>query len=497
MHKIILDIAKQVLAEPDVDHVLAAVMDAAIELTGAERGLLILFDPSGNIRFQTARNLNKEELEQPKYEISRSIIARVQQKKQPVFLRNASKTPEFQTSQSVTNLKILSVICLPLLHEDEVFGELYLDNRTVRGAFKPEQFDFARTFADFITVAAYNALEKQQLHRNVEALHQTLSQTSRFDRIIGQHPSVIDILNLISQVADTDAPVLLQGESGTGKELVAHALHENSSRADKPFIAINCAALPDELLESELFGHRKGAFTGATKDKIGWFERAYGGTILLDEVADMSPAMQAKLLRVIQTGEFSPVGSTTTLHAGARIVAASNKNLQDLVQQGRFREDLFYRLNVITIQVPSLRERRSDIPLLATHFIDFFCRKYNKNNLFLTDETRSALLAYNFPGNIRELENIIQRAVILAQGDRIETEHLPAELLVSQGGDLQHFKSAKQHVVENFERRFITERLIATRGNISRAARDSGMDVKNFFEKMRKYGIDADKWRNR
>ncbi len=491
MHTHLLDIAKHVLAEPDIDRVLATVMDAAIELTGAERGLIILFDQRGHIRFHTARNLNKEELQQPKYEISRSIIDRVRQEKQPVYLRNAREAPEFQASRSVATLKILSVICLPLFHDGEIFGAVYLDNRSVRGAFTPEQFEFAQSFADFIAAAAHHALEQRQLHSQVEALHQTLREAFRFDRIIGRHPAVIDILNLISQVADTDAAVLLQGESGSGKELVAHALHENSRRADKPFIAINCGALPDELLESELFGHRKGAFTGATSDKVGWFERAYGGTIFLDEVAEMSPAMQVKLLRVLQNGEFSPVGSTTICHADARVIAASNKNLQELVQQGTFRDDLYYRLNVITIQVPPLRERRSDIPLLAAHFIDIFCRKYNKTPLTLTDAALSALNAYDFPGNIRELENIMQRAVILATDERIEPTHLPAELLTDPAGDPHNFKAAKQHVVANFERRFISERLSASRGNISQAARDAGMDVKNFFEKMKKYGIDA------
>ncbi|MFQ5706637.1 MAG: sigma 54-interacting transcriptional regulator [bacterium] len=486
----LLEIGRSVLIEQDLNRVLAVAMDGLIESTGAERGLIILFDRHGKVRFQTARNLKREELEQPKYEISRSIIGKVKDEQAAVYSRNACEEPTFQASQSVIKLNILSVICLPLLRDGEVFGEIYLDNRTVRGAFKPENFQFAQKFAEFISIAAYHALERQQLQSNVHALQRELRQRFDFGAIVGNHPATVEILELIAQVADTDATILLSGESGTGKELLARALHSNSRRSDKPFVPINCGALPENLLESELFGHVRGAFTGATENKVGWFERAYGGTIFLDEIGEMSPAMQVKVLRILQTGEFSPVGSTVVRACDVRVVAATNKNLLQLIKEGRFREDLYYRLNVIGIDMPPLRERKSDIAVLAQHFIHSFGQKYNKKNLCLSEKAKTQLFLYDFPGNVRELENIIQRAVILAKGEQIETDHLPADLSVSEEGEELSFKSAKQRVVQRFEREYIIDRLMKSRGNISQAARASEMAVKNFFDKMKKYGID-------
>ncbi|MFQ5865341.1 MAG: sigma 54-interacting transcriptional regulator [bacterium] len=492
----LLEIGRRVLSEQDLDQVLSVAMDGAIEISGAERGIILLFDHSGKIRFQTARNLEKEELNQPKYEISRTIINKVRAEKTPLYLKNAREDPEFQASQSVIKLKILSVICLPLMHEGHVFGEVYLDNRTVRGAFKPESFLFAQKFADFISVAAHHALERLQLDSNVHALQKELREKFHFEAVLGTHPAIVEILDLIAQIADTDATVLLQGESGTGKELIARALHTNSRRCNKPFVPINCGALPENLLESELFGHVRGAFTGATENKSGWFERAYGGTIFLDEVAEMSPAMQVKLLRILQTGEFSPVGSTNIHQCDVRIVAATNQKLERLIKQGKFREDLYYRLKVIGIDIPPLRERKSDISLLAEHFIKIFGNKYNKKNLRLSDKAKAHLFMYDFPGNIRELENIIQRATILAKGDVVETHHLPVNISPYEEGDSEEgkaitFKSAKQRLVQKFEREFIIDRLMKSKGNISRAAKQSGMDVKNFYTKMKKYGVDA------
>lgn len=486
----LLEIGRKIMAEHDLDRVLTTAMDGAIEITGAERGLIILFDEAGKVRFQTARNLRKEELEQPKYEISRTIIDKVKTDKTPLYSKNAFEDPNFQASKSVVKLKIMSVICLPLLHDGEVFGEIYLDNRTIAGAFEQENFEFAQKFADFISAAAHNSLERLQLHSNVSALQKALREDYQFEEIVGSHPAMIEIMELVAQVADTDATVLLQGESGTGKELIALALHNNSRRKNQPFVPINCGALSENLLESELFGHVKGAFTGATQNKTGWFERAYGGTIFLDEVAEMSPAMQVKLLRILQTGEFSLLGSTTLLRSDARVVAATNKNLNQMAKEGEFREDLFYRLNVIGIEVPPLRDHKSDIALLAKHFVEIFAHKYNKKHLRLSRSAEQHLFTYDFPGNVRELENIIQRAVILARSEQIETDHLPVNLSVSAEGQELSFKSAKQLVLEKFEREFIIDRLMKSKGNISQAARMSGMAVKNFFDKMKKYEID-------
>ncbi|MDQ7065921.1 MAG: sigma 54-interacting transcriptional regulator [candidate division KSB1 bacterium] len=492
----LLDIGRQVLAEEDIDRILTRAMDGAIALTQAERGFIILFDHDGGSRFHTARNLNRQDLQRPKNETSRSIIRKVQFDKKPVFLQNALEAPEFEASKSVRGLKILSVICLPLLHAGELIGAVYLDNRSFRGIFSPEMFQFAQKFADFISVAAAHALEQQRLRDNVEALQRDLREHYSFGEIIGTHPAIMQILQLVAQVADTEATVLIQGETGTGKELIARALHQNSRRANRPFVAINCSTLQENLLESELFGHVKGAFTGATENKIGWFERAHGGTIFLDEVSEMSPALQLKLLRILQTGEFSPVGSTRLRHSNVRILAATNRNLQQLVNAGRFRDDVYYRLNVIAIEVPPLRDRASDILLLAVHFLDYYGSKYGKPGLRLSSKARAQLLKYHFPGNVRELENMMERAVILCQANEVEAETLPIDLGPVESPppveqNVPTFREAKQRLLQEFERSFILERLADSGGNISQAARASGMDVKNFYEKMKQHRIDA------
>ncbi len=496
----LLEIGARVLAEEDIDRVLTTAMDGAIRLSGAERGLIILFDSQGRTRFHTARNLDREDLEQPGNEISRSIINKVRDEKKPVFLKNARENPEFKTRKSIRSLKVLSVICLPLLHENELIGAVYLDNRSFRGVFKPVTFDFARKFADFISAAAVHALEQQRLRDNVDALLRDLREQYQFREIIGEHPAMTEILGLIAQVADTEATILIQGESGTGKELIARALHQNSRRANRPFVAINCGALQENLLESELFGHVRGAFTGATENKIGWFERAHGGTIFLDEVSEMSPALQLKLLRILQTGEFSPVGSTRVRHSNVRVLAATNRPLQQLVASGKFRDDVYYRLNVIAIDVPPLRERASDILLLAQHFLDRYGGKYNKPGLRLTAKARAHLLKYAFPGNVRELENMMERAVILSKGEEIDAQLLPAGLSALPESDREvptGFQAAKQRLIASFEKNYLIDKLAETKGNISQAARLSGMDVKNFYEKMKHHGIDAKVFKDR
>ncbi len=317
-----------------------------------------------------------------------------------------------------------------------------------------------------------------------------------FAAIIGHHESIISILKIVSQVADTSATVLIQGESGTGKELVARSLHDNSRRRSKPFVPINCGAMPENLLETELFGHVRGAFTGAVRDNPGWLQRADGGTIFLDEVCEMSPSLQVKLLRVLQTGDYSPVGNTQHRTCDVRVVAATNKDLRALVKQGRFRDDLFYRLNVIDIEMPRLAQRRSDISLLVAHFVEVYAKQFGKANVRFSDDALALLLAHDFPGNVRELENIVQRGVALTEDALIRSDHLPLCVTEplhgrSAGQSFSAFKVSKQRVVERFEREYVKDCLMVTQGNISNAANLAGIDIKNFYTKMKKYEIDA------
>ncbi|MGH7595924.1 MAG: sigma-54-dependent Fis family transcriptional regulator [bacterium] len=502
MHQKLLDLGRRLLAETDLNRLLQQAMDSAIEITGAERGMIILFGPERQILFETARHLTKEDIQNPKFEISRTLIARVRTTSEAICSGNVLTDPTLAQSKSAVRLKILSVICLPLVHEDKTFGLVYLDNRTVEGAFEPETCDFAKNFADFISFAAYAALERKTLVTRVQTLEQQLRERYDFEAIIGQHPTMLRLLQTVAQIADSEATVLIHGENGTGKELIARALHFNSVRKEKNFVALNCGAFQESLIESELFGHVAGAFTGAIKDKTGWFARADGGTIFLDEVSEMSPAMQVKLLRVLQSGEYAPVGSTKLQRCEVRVIAATNCHLPTLVREGKFREDLFYRLNVIDLEIPPLRERRSDIPLLIKHFLKKYSQRYKKDGIRLASETEALLLAHDYPGNVRELENLIERGPALAEGNFIEPRHLPASVYSEAATSnspipkTSTLTAAKQRAAEKAERNFIIDCLQTTHGHISQAAQIAGVDVSNFHKLMKKHGIDPNEFKN-
>ncbi len=495
-YKHFFEFGKRLLIETDMNKLLTIAMDMAIEISGAERGLVVLFDGEDqNIRFQTARNLQKKDIENPEFEISRTIIDKVKAEGNPVCLQNALEDATLKQSKSIEALKVLSVICLPLVRGKRVFGVVYLDNRKTTGVFKPEVFGFIREFAGFISTAADSALERRNLQNQICNLEKELRGRYRFDSIVGQHPKILEVLQMVSQVADTQATVLIQGESGTGKELIARALHHNSSRRDRPFTAVNCAALPEQLLESELFGHVRGAFTGAIKDRAGWFEKADNSTIFLDEINDMSASLQAKFLRVLQTGEYSRVGSSESQRCDVRVVAATSKNIKDMIQRGQFREELFYRLNVIEIWLPPLRERRSDIPLLIRHFLKLYQDKYGKPDLQFSPQAEMLLMNYDFPGNIRELENMIQRTVILTQDRIIRPGHLPGSVLrpedqIQDAQDLVPLSEHKRRESDRIEKDAVIHYLLVSSGHISKAAEIAGLDVSNFHKLIKKHGID-------
>jgi len=313
------------------------------------------------------------------------------------------------------------------------------------------------------------------------------------EQFIGNDPAVLEVLGTVRLVADTDATVLISGETGTGKELIARALHEESSRRQKEFVAVNCGAMAETLLETELFGHVRGAFTGAVEGRAGKFETAAGGSIFLDEIADMSPALQVKLLRVLQTGEYCPVGSAGNRHCDVRVIAASNQRLRPLVAAGRIRADLYYRLNVICLDLPPLRRRRGDIPALVRLFIERFSAAYRRDARRLSPEAERIVLAHDYPGNVRELENAIRRAVILCRGTEIQPAHLPAEMLEPRAaappvGPVS-FHDARSRMLEEFERDFLVTLMRESGGIISRGARRSGLSERHLHVMLKKHGL--------
>ncbi len=330
------------------------------------------------------------------------------------------------------------------------------------------------------------------LSRENRELREQLREKFKVDFIISASRRMEEALNLVKRAAPSTATVLILGESGTGKELIARAIHYASPRADQPLVKVNCAALPENLLESELFGHEKGAFTGAVGRRIGRFEQADQGTIFLDEIADLSPPLQSKLLRVLQEKEFERVGSSQTLKADVRVIAATNRNLEEEVRKGTFREDLYYRLNVVTIALPPLRERKEDIPPLIEHFLRKYSRENQKAVVSLSKEAKDLLMNYHYPGNIRELENIMERAVVLSRGDSITTQDLPLNLRESKVEDLMREAAggrSLRETLEEIERLRITQALEKSHGVQTRAAEELGISERVLRYKMKKYGI--------
>ena len=344
------------------------------------------------------------------------------------------------------------------------------------------------------------AQKLRQLERKAEA-----EDDISYEGILGKNRRMHEIFDTIENIAPTTSTVLITGESGTGKELVARAIHARSQRSSRAFMVINCAAIPVHLLESELFGHKRGSFTGAVADKNGLFEEAHGGTIFLDEIGEMPPSLQVKLLRVLQEGEIRPVGGVEPKHVDVRLIAATNRDLVSMVKEGSFREDLYYRVNVIAISLPPLRDRSDDIPLLAFHFLRKYARRMKKEVNKISVDALQALQGYSWTGNVRELENVIERSVVLAATDTITAQDLPAKILsesfylMDEGAGLDmtkySYQDAKQRALASFNRSYISALLKEAQGNISFASEKGGMDRSNFKKLIKKYGIDISEYR--
>jgi DNA-binding NtrC family response regulator len=351
--------------------------------------------------------------------------------------------------------------------------------------------------AEHIKMVVRKALKQISLKNENKYLRQQIKEAKDFQNIIGKSSKMLDVFKIADQVAGTNTTVLLLGESGTGKDLLARYIHYNSTRKDKVFVPVNCSALTETLLESELFGHEKGSFTGALSTKRGLIEIASGGTFFFDEIGDVSPSVQGKLLRVLQEREFMRVGGTDIISADIRLIAATNKNLEQCIKERTFREDLYYRLNVVSVRLPPLRERKDDLLPLAEFFLKRFNKKMGKKISEIPQDVLGIFMGYDWPGNVRELENIIERAVVLASEDSIDISHLPDKLLkahIDTGPVFRglSYKEAKQQVLDSFSEEFVQRLLQMSKGNISQAAKHARMDTANFRRLMRKYDIQAE-----
>ncbi len=427
--------------------------------------------------------------------ISKSVVRKVVEQRAAVLAADAMR--EVGETASIMGAKILSTMGVPLWRGEEILGVLQVDNRAQPGMFKDRDLEMLMLVGQQASLAVHNARlyrQVKQAEMSARTENSFLKQRAqkKFEGIIGDSREMKNLFEKMAKVVDTRVSVLIEGETGTGKELVASAVHYQSRRRDRLFIAQNCAALPETLLESELFGHKKGAFTGATEDKKGLFELADGGTLFLDEIGEMPLGLQAKILRVLQEGEVRPLGSGTVKNVDVRIVAATNRRLEDEVAAGRFRQDLYYRLQVFPVRIPALRERREDIPTLATHFLKRYTQELGKPVAGFSQQAMELLMSYDFPGNVRELENEVQRLVIQCEpGGYVMAEHLSPRIRNIEGllDKIRAPRGTLKDMIEHIEKWLLIEALREHGNNKSATAKTLGITREGLHKKLKGYGI--------
>ncbi len=478
------EIAQIVNSIQEIEPLLKKVLEIAMETLAAERGFVLLKSsktPDG-FEIKYSHNFSDHQIADIPH-ISSSVVHEVLDQGVPILLFDAQKDPKYSEAESIVIQKIQSIACVPLSLKNREIGAIYLDSLTRRSRFTKDSLPFLTAFANQAAIAIENAQLYQTLREENRRLRHEVQRIHGFNEIIGQSPKMQNVFDVMSRVLDSDATVLIEGESGTGKELVARAIHYNGHRKDKPFMALFCGSLPDNLLESELFGHKRGAFTGAISDKRGLFESVDAGTFFLDEIGELSSNIQTRLLRVLQEGEIKRVGENQIRKVDVRIISATNKKLLGLVKQGLFREDLYYRLNTIRIKLPPLRQRQSDIPLLAHHFLDKFAVSKKEKIKGFEKKTLNALLAYSWPGNVRELQNTIERAVVLARKEFIVVEDL--QLNQTEVSDLIETGIPLKEI----EKRLIQQTLQEQNNNISETARILGVSRRWLHYKIKEWQL--------
>ncbi|WP_373045115.1 sigma 54-interacting transcriptional regulator [Vulgatibacter sp.] len=468
--------SERLLGDYEIEQVLENLMDAAIEVVNADKGFLILFEGS-ELRVKVARNLGKQNIEDAIERVSDSIVAKVVKSRRPLIVSDALHDAEFNSAASVVNLKLCSVMCAPLMEKGNLFGLIYVGNDSVVNLFEEHSLDLLTIFAAQASLLLRNALLVNELKLDNRELRKALDD-SRYGEILGACAAMRDVYRKIDKIAGTDISVLVTGETGTGKEMLAREIHRRSTRKNGPFVAINCGAIPENLLESELFGHVKGAFTGAVASRVGRFQAANGGTLFLDEIGEMPVHLQVKILRALQERTVTRVGDNRAEPVDIRVVAATNKNLEEEIKRGNFREDLYYRLNVVNLHLPPLRERGEDVVVLARFFLSLFSREFGAKTRGFTPNATIAMKKYAWPGNVRELENRVKKAVVLADRALVSADDL--ELRPENLDPIMPLQQAK----EEFQKRYINEVLERNGGNRTKTARDLGVDPRTIFRHL-------------
>jgi transcriptional regulator with GAF, ATPase, and Fis domain len=472
------EFSERLIHQRDLSELLDALMDAVIEITNADKGFLVLLE-GDTIDVKVARNLNRENIADAVSQLSDSIIAKVVRSRKPVIVSDAMRDDEFSAAKSVMQLKVSSVICVPLLDRGRLLGLIYVGNDSIRDLFQDDTLRILTVFSSQASLIVANALLVNELRVDNKRLSDRLEQY-RFGEIVGTSPPMQQVFRKVEKIAATDISVLITGETGTGKELIAREIHNRSPRTGKPFITINCGAIPENLLESELFGHVKGAFTGAVANKQGKFQAADGGTLFLDEIGEMPIELQVKILRGLQERIVYRVGDTRAESCDIRILAATNRDLEKEIANGRFREDLYYRLNVVNVELPPLRQRGDDVLVIARYLLSRYSREYDVKVKGLSPNAAVAIRKHAWPGNIRELENRIKKAIVLCESSVIGPDDLGLT------GDVLPQILTLAEAKDKFQRDYINEVLALNNGNRTKTARDLGVDPRTVFRHLEK-----------
>jgi len=498
------EIAKSLVSSIDPEVNLSFILEILSRNMGMRRGTLTLLDPdTKQLYIELAHGLTEEEKDRGVYKVGEGITGKVVETGEPIIIPDVGKEPLFLNrtkSRGDISRENISFISVPVKVKGETIGVLSVDRLFKEKSISLEEdvrvlTVVASLIGQAITIAKMVELEKNHLIKEKLSLQRELKSPYRFANIVFQSDKMREILDSSWRVSQSKATVLLRGESGTGKELIARAIHYHSKRCDKPFIGVNCAAIPDNLIESDLFGHEKGAFTGAIQTKRGRFEMADGGTLFFDEIGDIPLSTQIKLLRVLQEKRFERVGGSKSINVDVRIITATNMDLEAAVLKGDFREDLYYRLNVVPVRIPPLRDRKEDIPPLVGHFLQIY-NEENGRDIKISNEALDTLLMYDWPGNVRELENCVERMIVMAKNEIIMAEDVPlnigTDFIVGKGqdGSQNSFLKTLDRTIEEIEKERIIEALKRCGYVQAKAARQLGITARQIGYKIKKYGIE-------
>lgn len=503
--QVLYEISKILDETKDLKEILHPILASLSEHTPIVRGVITLVNrDTREIVIESAYGLTEAQRKRGRYRIGEGITGTVVQSGLPVIIPDISVDKRYMNktgaeTELLRRQRKIAFICVPIRSGTETIGTLNASFKDIEGEDELSLYVkllsvIASMVARAVKIRQGLREERERLMEENLRLREELAERKAPERIIGRSRVMQQLFDLMAQVSKRDATVLIRGESGTGKELVAQEIHDNSGRASMPFVKVNCAALPEQLIESELFGHEKGAFTGAYAARKGRFELADRGTLFLDEIGELPPQMQVKLLRVVQEHEFERVGGSRTIKVDVRLIVATNRNLEEEIGRGNFREDLYYRLNVFPLHIPPLRDRKSDILLLCDHFIEKYNKKNNCSIKRISSNAIDLLMMYHWPGNVRELENCIERSVILSRDDVIHGYHLPPSLQSAQSSHTE-FRSSLQQALDALEREMIIDALKLTRGNRAKAAQELGISERIMGLRIEKHALDPARYK--